>query len=316
MRAGSRYKERYGDHYAAAITYFSVLALVPLLMIAFAIAGSFLAGRPDLITDLQQSIMDAVPGALGDTVNSLVSTVIEERSKVGVVGLAVALYAGWNWMVNIRDALTAQWAQERPELPFLRTALRDLLALLGLGLAIAASIGLTISGTALGGLILRAVGLDDAGWAPAVLGTLTVVLSVAANWLVFLWVLAKLPRRPVPLSAAVLGALAAAIGIELLKQVGDIYFTALSKSPSAAVFGSFLGLLVLIYLVARFLLFVTAWTATARESQVEEPVPAPGPAVIRPIVEVRSSPAPKVIAGLVTAGAALGVILTKVRRRS
>ena len=35
VRAGARYTDRHGDHYAAAITYFSVLALVPLLMIAF-----------------------------------------------------------------------------------------------------------------------------------------------------------------------------------------------------------------------------------------------------------------------------------------
>ena len=36
VRAGERYTEMHGHHYAAAITYFSVLALVPLLMVAFA----------------------------------------------------------------------------------------------------------------------------------------------------------------------------------------------------------------------------------------------------------------------------------------
>ena len=49
VRAGERYTERHGDHYAAAVTYFSVLSLVPLLMIAFAIAGFVLRAQPDLL---------------------------------------------------------------------------------------------------------------------------------------------------------------------------------------------------------------------------------------------------------------------------
>nr|MBA3574034.1 inner membrane protein YhjD [Pseudonocardiales bacterium] len=32
VRAGEAYLSHHGDHYAAAITYFSVLSLVPLLM--------------------------------------------------------------------------------------------------------------------------------------------------------------------------------------------------------------------------------------------------------------------------------------------
>ena len=67
VRAGARYTDRHGDHYAAAITYFSVLALVPLLMIAFAIAGFALRAQPELLDQLRVGITTAVPGALGDT---------------------------------------------------------------------------------------------------------------------------------------------------------------------------------------------------------------------------------------------------------
>ena len=47
VRAGARYTERHGNHYAAAVTYFSVLSLVPLLMVAFAIAGFVLQSQPE-----------------------------------------------------------------------------------------------------------------------------------------------------------------------------------------------------------------------------------------------------------------------------
>ena len=55
VRAGERYLETNGNHYAAAITYFSMLALVPLLMIAFASFALVLQSNPDLLARLQQS---------------------------------------------------------------------------------------------------------------------------------------------------------------------------------------------------------------------------------------------------------------------
>jgi membrane protein len=42
VRAEERYTNRHGDHYAAGITYFSVLALVPLVMVAFAVSALML----------------------------------------------------------------------------------------------------------------------------------------------------------------------------------------------------------------------------------------------------------------------------------
>ena len=43
VRAGTRYSERHGNDYGAAVTYFSVLSLVPMMMIVFAAAGFALA---------------------------------------------------------------------------------------------------------------------------------------------------------------------------------------------------------------------------------------------------------------------------------
>ena len=45
VRAAGRYQSQRGDYYAAGITYFTVLSLFPLLMVAFAVAGFVLAGN-------------------------------------------------------------------------------------------------------------------------------------------------------------------------------------------------------------------------------------------------------------------------------
>jgi len=315
VRAAGRYQDRYGDHYAAAITYFSVLALVPLLMIAFAAAGFVLVNQPELLARLQNAITDAVPGELGDTLNEVVNTAIEQRGAIGLVGLLGALYSGLGWMSNLRDALTAQWDRERPQVPFLRRMVVDLIALVGLGLAIVVSFGLTAVGTAFSGLLLRLIGLEDAGWAQLLVRIGILLLSLAANWLVFLWVLSRLPRERVSARSAMRGALLAAVGFELFKQLGSIYLRTVTGSPSGAAFGSLLGLLVFIYLVSRFLLFVTAWTATAPENLREQPVPPPPPAVIRPVVQMRSGPDGRTAATLVGAGALAGAALRGLLRR-
>ncbi|GDY29220.1 inner membrane protein YhjD [Gandjariella thermophila] len=314
-RAADSYNLHYGNHYAAAIAYFSVLSLFPLLMIAFSVTGFVLASQPQLLHQLRVSITATVPGTLGAEVNGIVDQAIASREAVGVIGLLVAGYSGIGWMGNVRDALTAQWGQERPQLPFLRTALRDLAALVALGVALAVCFGLTATGTGAGATVLRWAGLAGSGWARALLLVLTVLLALAANWLLFLYALTRLPREPVTLRSAMRGALVASVGFEVLKQLGAVYLRAVTGSPAGAAFGPILGVLVFANLVARFLLYVTAWMATARENVLLRPVPPPPPAVIRPIVRVRSGPDGRTAAGLLGLGVLAGLLLCRGSRR-
>ncbi|HEY0807240.1 MAG TPA: inner membrane protein YhjD [Pseudonocardiaceae bacterium] len=314
IRANESYNEHYGNHYAAAITYFSVLSLIPILMVAFAIAGVVLAGNAHLLGELQSAITKSMPGALGSTLHDVVNEAVTARGTVGIVGLVIALYSGIGWMSNLRDALTAQWGQERRKLPLLRTMLGDLLALIGLGLALAVSIAITVAGTGMGAYLLRLAGLQNNGAAHVLLVILTVLLSLLANWLVFLWVIARLPRERVGVRSAVRGALLAAIGFEVLKQAATVLLKSAVHSPTGAVFGSIIGLLVFANLVSRFLLLVTAWTATARENLTPRPAPAPPPAVIRPVVVTRPGLSPVAAVGLVAAGTLTGWALRRKRQ--
>ncbi|HEX6359134.1 YhjD/YihY/BrkB family envelope integrity protein [Actinophytocola sp.] len=313
VRAGEAYTERYGSQHAAAITYFSVLSLFPLLMISFAVGGFVLAGNAALLTEMKNGITDAVPAGLDEIVNDVIDEAIESRGAVGVLGLLAALYSGLGWMQNLRDALTAQWGLEHKQRPFLSTILKDVLALFGLGLALAVSFGLSAAGSGLGSWLLGLVGLSDDAWALFLLRLATIVLSLAANWLVFLWVLSRLPRERVSARSAARGAIAAAIGFELLKQGFTIYLEMVTNSSSGRVFGPIIGLLLFANLVSRYLLFITAWTATAKENIVPRASLAPPPAVISPRVVVRKGPTARGALGLFGAGAVLGLLLRKRR---
>jgi membrane protein len=308
LRAYDAFTERYGNHYAAAITYFSVLSLFPLLMIGFAVLGFVLANDPIQLRNLKDSIAEAVPSGLDEVVTDLIDAAIESRGTVGIIGIVAAAYSGLGWMSNLRDALTAQWGLEHKPVPFLKRTVSDLLSLLGLGLALAISFGLTAVGSALGEDLLGWMGLDDDAWAVFLLRVAAIVLALAANWVVFVWVISRLPREKVGVRSAVRGAIAVAIGFEILKQVATLFLTSVLGSPAGTLFGPIIGLLVFANLVARYLLFITAWTATARENVRPAPPDPPPPAVIRPVLEVRSGPGPRQTAGLLGAGALLGLL--------
>jgi membrane protein len=91
VRAGAHYTERHGNDYGAAVTYFSVLSLVPVTMVAFAAAGFALGARPQAVERLKNEITAAWPGALGDTLNSVINQAISSAATVGFFGLLAAL---------------------------------------------------------------------------------------------------------------------------------------------------------------------------------------------------------------------------------
>ena len=157
VRAGERYTETHGNHYAAAITYFSVLALVPLLMVAFASVALVLQSDPDLLAQLKAELGRALPAGLDQTLDSVIDQAITSATTVGVIGLSFALVAGLGWMTSFRDALSVQWSHgQKPPIPYLRRLGADLASLIGLGLAMALSYGLTV--VASGGLTRQILG--------------------------------------------------------------------------------------------------------------------------------------------------------------
>lgn len=279
VQAGQTYTRNNGDHYAAAITYFSVLSLAPLLMIAFAAAAFVLAGNEQLLNELQAQIRTAAPTDLGETLNQVIDEAIASRSSVGVIGLLVALYSGLAWMSNLREALTAQWEMRHEPQGLVRTKIVDLLALFGLGLALLVSFGITGAGTTFAGALLDLAGLGHLFWARLVFYVLALALSLTGMWLVFLWVLTRLPREPVTLHSAMQAAILGALGFEVLKQAFTVYLDSVGNSPTGRLFGPVIGLMVFAYFVSRFLLFITAWATTARENRppVAEPADTSDP---------------------------------------
>lgn len=315
IQAGGRYQRQRGDYYAAGITYFTVLSLFPLLMIAFAVAGFVLSGHPELFTELQNKIIEKIPGSLGTQLNDLIDQAVRSRGTVGTLGLLVGVYTGLGWMANLRAALTEQWEQKSLKDNWFITKLSDLGALIGLGLAFVVSISLsTLASSTLGARLLIALRLSELPGARLILVLISILLGFLASWAVFVWVIARLPREPVTLRSAARAAALAAVVFEIFKYVASFYLQMVLTSPAGAVFGSIIGLMVFSYTTYRILLFATAWAATALENEPEAEIPPPGAAVIKPRMS-----APRFAMGTGAAyfgaGALAALVLSRLRRR-
>jgi len=285
-RAGERYFAQRGNHFAAATAFFSILTAVPLLMVAFAAASYVLWFNPDLLAELENAITASVPS---DALHSIIETAIDQRNSIGTIGLIGALWSGVWWMSNLREAVSAQWELPAPHPAALQRLLYDLRALVGLGAALAVTLSFTVLGAGFAELVLAWLGAPDDGLTRTLLRVVGIVLGVGANWLIFAWAITRLPRTDVALRGVRRAALLGAIGFEVLKQGATVYFEVVTSTPGGAVFGSLLGLLLFGYLVARLLLWVTAWAATARGNERIAPVPVPGAVVLRQEVVERGT---------------------------
>jgi membrane protein len=289
MRAQERYQDSKGDFFAAGITYFTVFAIFPVLMVGFAIGGFVLSRQPDLLAEIEQRIKSTVSGDFGEQLVSLMDSAIQSRTSVGVIGLATAAWAGLGWMANLREALTQMWGGMRHETPgFVRTKLSDLFALLGTFIAMVVTIALTVLGSSdVMKQVLEWLGFQDVPGISMVLRVVSFLTSMLVSWLLFTWIITRLPRESVSFRSSVRAGLIAAVGFEVFKQIASIYLQSVVHGPAGATFGPVLGLMVFAYITARLILFATAWAATSTENLTAAPVDAPAPAQITTRVQIR-----------------------------
>ena len=267
-RTGERYFQQRGNHFAAAVTFFSVLTAVPLLMVAFGAAGFVLWLNPTLLDDLRDAITAAVPGALSDAVIPFIDEAVAQRNAVAGLGLLAALWSGIWWTSNLREAVSAQWA-----LPALRPTSvarfwHDLRVLVVLGVTLLGSISISVLATGALDVGLARLGLTDGGVGSVVPAAAALLLGLGTGFLVFYWVLTRLPRTTVPRRGVVKAAVVGALGFEVLKQATALTIGNVTGTPGGAVFGPLLGLLLFCYLVSRFALLVSAWAATTQGNEL------------------------------------------------
>jgi membrane protein len=208
------------------------------------------------------------------------------------------------------------WEQRHEPKGFVRTKLSDLVALVSVFLALAVTIAMTaLSRKSVMRQILEWLGLQDLPAVGVALQVASIFLSLFISWLLFTWIIARLPRESISFRSSIRAGLLAAVAFEIFKQVASVYLSSVTNGPAGATFGPVLGLMVFAYITSRLILFSTAYAATSKENLAAAPVDPPAGATINTRVEVREG----VGAPGAFAAAAVGAIgalgLSRVLRR-
>jgi membrane protein len=264
VRAGGRYQRTQGDLMAAGVTYFAFLGLFPVLLLVASIFGLILSGNALLQQQLFEAIRDAFPGALGEELVRQLEGAINDAGYLGLIALAGFLYAGLRTTDKLRIGMERIWKGHVEQPDILRDNLQDLVALVALGAVGLVSLALTGGVTQATTWVLELLGRADEPGYGVLTWVLGISLAIAADTVVFLWLLRVVPSVSHPLRLLLPGALFGAAGLEVLKLGGGYYLSLISDSVTASAFGGAVGLLVWINLVARFAFFTAAWTATLR----------------------------------------------------
>lgn len=271
MRAVKRFGERLGNQFGAAITYFLVLAVMPIAMFTFAALGFVLdVLRPDLVPVITDQIEAYVGG--NSSLTEQLESFLTSWQSVGIIAILAALYTGQGFIGNLGAAVRAQlhadFEDAVPEKSFVMKILSNVGTLLGLIVGLLLTVALTIVGTGLPSVIGDAFGLP--GWARALLVIVPLIIALGAAWLIFMFLFTTLPERPVGKQAKVRGSLIGAVAFVVLLNFATVLVDLFSGNKAAGVFGSIIAIMLTMNIFARIILFVAAWIGTANPPRPQE----------------------------------------------
>lgn len=244
-----KYSDDQGGYLAATITYYGFFAVFPLLLVLVSALGFLLKGHPQL----QRSIVDSALGQFPVIGKELKVGALHGSALALVLGFTVAIWAGMGVFLAAGNAMNRLWGipfSRRPD--FARARGRALLLLLVLG-------GGVLATTVLGSLATVGAQFGIA-WKIA-----SVILATTLNFALFWLGFRLLTTKAVSWRSLRGGAIAAAIGYELLQVLGGYYVNHILKSANNT-YGTFalvIGLLSWIYLAAHITLLAAEGNVVA-----------------------------------------------------
>jgi membrane protein len=267
-RAWQRYGAVRGNVLAGGIAYFAFFSIFPALAIGFTLFALVLGNDLHLQTQLVRYVNES----LGSTVISYhagqagvvnVDQLVQPGvlTTTGVVGAVTLLFTGLGWVAALRDGIQAVFVA-RSDTNFVVVKLLDLVLFLAAGLAVLASVAVSIAVNVATGQVLDVLGMERSeasSWTVSVLGQLLLVILDA---IIFTVLFHRLCGVDVPWADVETGALVAAVGFSLLKLFASELLQTVSRNRFLASFGVIVGLLVWMNLVARLFLLAAAWSAT------------------------------------------------------
>ncbi|MDB5744543.1 MAG: ribonuclease [Polaromonas sp.] len=251
----------YAPSMGAAISYYTVFSIAPLLIIVIAVAG-LVWGREAVQGELvgQMSGMMGEDGAKG--VQALVESANQPAKGIiaTVISIVVLIIGATTVFAELQSSLDRIWqVPQGPKASGLWATLRSRLLSLGfiLGLGFLLMVSL-VSGAALAAVGSWASGLLP-GW-ESLLHVLNMVLSLGLATVLFAMIFKIMPQADVSWHDVWIGAVVTAVLFEIGKLLISLYIGKSGVASSFAAAGSLVVLLVWVYYSAQIFLLGAEFT--------------------------------------------------------
>lgn len=267
-RTVERYIHRHGNVLAGGVAYAAIFSVFGALVAGFSVFGLVLGGNEQLFDAMTRAVDANLPGLLdvgpdGGPVDpeSLVDPNLV--SVTGIIAFLTSVVAGLGWLGALRQGLRAVLGLPFGTANVIVKKLKDLLALVLLGVGILASAVVSLGVGAGASALLRSLGMEG-GTASSLLLRLLTLVVVAVVDALLLWVIFRVlagVRLPWPAFRGPLLSAGAAMAV-LASLSGLLVGSAGSRNPLLATGAALVGLLLLLNLISRVILFAAAWIST------------------------------------------------------
>lgn len=240
---------------AAALAYYTVFSLAPLLIIVIAILGIFF-GQGQAETQL----VSQLEGVFGQGVAQTLQAMIESRAQSGgnvlasIVGVVLVLVGATGVFTQLQNALNQIWGVEpNPESGIwnlVRVRLLSLGMILVIGFLLLVSLVLSAVLSAFGGMLSTALPGGDLLWQ-----ALNFVISLAVITLLFALIFKYLPDAEIRWRDLWVGAGVTALLFVIGKSLIGLYLGSSAVASSYGAAGSLVVLLLWVFYSAQIILF-------------------------------------------------------------
>lgn len=270
VKAVVRWSDDRGPQLGAAIAFYTMFAVAPLLVVAIAIAGAVFGEEA-----ARGQIVGQIEGLVGQAAASSIQAMIESAWRhpsgwwASLLGVATLLLGATGVFVELRRALNA--IARVPPAP--SSALSTFVRARLLGFALVLGFGFLAIVSLLLSAVLAALGAYLSSRYPTLaglMGLLDIAVSTGVLAMAFAALLRWLPERRPSRLAVMVGALGSAVMFSLGKHLIGLYLVHASVASSYGAAGSFVVVMLWVYYSAQILLLGGALSAVVDERIVGE----------------------------------------------
>jgi membrane protein len=244
---------------SAALAYYAMFSLGPLLVIAVGLAG-LAFDRQTVTHTFEQQLSGMVGQDSAKTLESMMAAQKHGTSVITViVGTVILLFGASGLFGQLQDALNTIWdVKAKPGQgiwSFIRQRFLSLTMVLGVGFLLLVSLMLSTFMTAFSGWLGGLLPIPEAA-----AHALNFVVSFAVVTLLFAMIFKALPDVKIPLSKVWVGAIATSLLFVLGKYLLALYLGRSSTTSSFGAAGSVIVIMMWVYYASVILLFGAEFT--------------------------------------------------------